>query len=306
MADSPIHRLQRALGSVLRERVAGSDAARRGELIWGTPGERWFGPSDPIWRVQEDAAMFPGGVAALLLQSLHPLAMAGVAGHSGYKSDPWGRLERTADYLALTTFGTVEDAEALIAKIRGIHARVRGKDERRRPYRADDPHLLRWVHVAETYSFLHAYQLYAPQPLTPAEADTFVRQAGSVSARLGTDHLPATVAQLDAQLDAFRFELEVTRAAREAAAFLLREPPLPWPARPGYWLIAAGGLAVLPDWARSMLGIAASGPAVLAAERAGRLGASTVRWGLAGLGVDRTSGWRATQDAHPDEPTPID
>lgn len=297
MPASPIQGLQRTLGSVLRARVAGSDAAERGELIWGKPGDRWFAPTDPIWRVQEDAAMFPGGVAALLLQSLHPLAMAGVAGHSGYKSDPWGRLERTADYLALTTFGTIDDATTLIAKIRGIHARVRGKDERGRPYRADDPHLLRWVHVAETYSFLHAYQRYAPHPLTPGEADTFVRQSAMVSARLGTDGLPENLRQLHAQLDAYRFELETSEAARETAAFILREPPLPTLALPGYWLIAVGGIAVLPDWARSMLWIAASEPARRWAEGAGRLGASTVRWGLDGLGVDRTSGWRATRDA---------
>ena len=114
-----------------------------------------------MWRVHADASMFPGGVAALLLQSLHPLAMAGVAGHSGYKGDPWGRLQRTSHFLATTTFGTVEDAEATIARVRAIHERVRGRDPKGRPYRASDPHLLRWVHVAEAHSFLTAHQRYA-------------------------------------------------------------------------------------------------------------------------------------------------
>ena len=97
---------QLRLGAALRARVAGDDAAERARVIWGREGERWFTPEDPVWRVHADASMFPGGVAALLLQSLHPLAMAGVAGHSGYKGDPWGRLQRTSHFLATTTFGT--------------------------------------------------------------------------------------------------------------------------------------------------------------------------------------------------------
>ena len=149
---------QRALGEVLRSKVAGSDAGERGLQIWGTPGQRWFVPTDSIWRVHEDAAMFPGGVAALLLQSLHPLAMAGVAGHSGYKGDPWGRLHRTSNYIAVVTYGTIPDAEALIAQVRGVHERVRGKDERGRPYRASDPHLLTWIHVAEIAAFLWTHR----------------------------------------------------------------------------------------------------------------------------------------------------
>ena len=92
--------------------------------------------------------------------------MAGVAGHSGYKGDPWGRLQRTSHYLAVTTFGTIADAEKAIEHVRSVHRRVRGTDELGRPYAADDPHLLRWVHVAEIWSFLNAYQAYAAEPLT--------------------------------------------------------------------------------------------------------------------------------------------
>ena len=137
-------RARTQLAHALRSRVAGDDAAAKARVIWGAEGERWFTPEDPIWRVHADAAMFPGGIRALLLQSLHPLAMAGVAGHSGYKGDPWGRLQRTSHFLATTTFGTVEDAEAAIARVRGIHERVRGRDPKGRPYRAGDPRLLGW------------------------------------------------------------------------------------------------------------------------------------------------------------------
>ena len=139
MSLSVLPFVQRRLGLALRARVAGDDAPARAHQIWGAEGERWFTPEDPIWRVHADASMFPGGLAALLLQSLHPLAMAGVAGHSGYKGDPWGRLQRTSHYLAVTTFGTVEDASdldrggALGAPPRARQGRARSPVRRRRP-----------------------------------------------------------------------------------------------------------------------------------------------------------------------------
>ena len=156
--------VQRRLGLMLRSKVAGDDAPDRAQRIWGAEGERWFTPEDPVWRVHADASMFPAGVASLLLQMLHPMAMAGVAGHSGYKSDPWGRLQRTSHYLATTTFGTVEHAEEAIAMVRSIHERVRGKDHLGRPYRASDPHLLMWVHAAEIDSFLRGFRPSPPRP----------------------------------------------------------------------------------------------------------------------------------------------
>ncbi len=275
------------LGSALRTRVAGDDAEERAKVIWGREGERWFGPGDPVWRVHADAAMFPGGVAALLLQSLHPAAMAGVAGHSGYKSDPWGRLQRTSHFLATTTFGTTSDAHAAIARVRGIHDRVRGRDEHGRPYRAGDPNLLRWVHVAEAFSFLAAHQRYAVDPLTAAEADTYVAQSATVAERLGAKDVPGTVAELRAALTAYRPELEATPAAREAARFLLMRPPLPLVARPGYGLIASGGVSLLPRWARRELRLPVTAPSMAAADALGRIGTGTVRWAMAGVAAER-------------------
>ena len=278
---------QRRLGASLRSRVAGDDAEERAKVIWGRPGERWFRPQDPVWRVHADAAMFPGGVAALLLQSLHPMAMAGVAGHSGYRGDPWGRLQRTSHFLATTTFGTIGDAEATIAHVRATHERVRGKDPRGRSYRASDPHLLGWVHVAEAHSFLTAYQRYAATPLTSQESDTYVEQSGLVARRLGAVDVPTTVADLRAALTEYRPELEATPEARDAARFLLLDPPLPWAARPGYGLIATGGVAVLPGWARRALGVPVAGPVATVAEHVGRLGTGAVRWALAGVAEER-------------------
>lgn len=282
---------QRALGEALRGRVAGEDAAERGQQIWGKPGRRWFEPADPIWRVHEDAAMFPGGITALLLQSLHPSAMAGVAGHSGYKGDPWGRLKRTSDYIAVTTYGTIEDAEAVIRRVSSVHERVRGRDERGRPYRASDPHLLTWVHVAEAWSFLTTYRAYGPEPLSATDADTYVAQTGVPAALLGVPDPPRTVAQLEAVLESFRPELELTAMASDTVDFLLRTPPLPAAAKPGYWMLAAGGIAVLPEWARDLLGTRLP---VSVGKALGRFGTGAVRWGLAGVESGRrgVSCWR--------------
>src|SRR5450759_1733216 len=281
-AARPLHdRLRRSVAMALRDRVAGEDNAARADLIWGKPGERWFIETDPIWRVHSDAAMFVAGIRALLLQSLHPLAMAGVAGHSGYKGDPWGRLQRTSTFLATTTFGTIEDAEALIARVRDIHEGVRGKAPDGRPYAASDPHLLKWVHIAEADSFLQAHQLYAVTPLTPAQADTYVAQSCVVATRLGVIDPPTTVPGLASAIASYRPELEGTSAARDAARFLLLHPPLPWSARPGYGALAGAAVALLPLWARQHLAL----PHLPLAERAitlpiGGAATSVIRWAL--------------------------
>ncbi|MFL6158950.1 MAG: oxygenase MpaB family protein [Marmoricola sp.] len=285
--------VRRQLAQTLRARVAGDDAATRAAEIWGTEGPRWFTPEDPVWRVHADASMFVGGIRALLLQSLHPLAMAGVAGHSGYRSDPWGRLERTSAFLATTTFGTVEHAEATIAHVRGIHERVRGRAPDGRAYAASDPHLLDWVHLAEVDSFLTAFQRFGPGRLDPAEADTYVRQSGSVAARLGATTPPTTVAELRERLAAFRPELEGTAASRDVARFLVLTPPLPLAARPGYGLLVAGAIASLPGWARRELRLP---PRFVAWDwpgaQLGAAGAGVVRWAMAdpSLAADRAPG----------------
>lgn len=279
---------RRQLATALRSRVAGADAQTKADRIWGAEGPRWFTPDDPIWRVHADAAMFPGGIRALLLQSLHPLAMAGVAGHSGYKGDPWGRLQRTSEFLATTTFGTIDHAQEQIARVRSIHDRVRGKAADGRPYSAGDPHLLAWVHATEADSFLTAYQRYAVSPLSPAEADLYVEQSGVVASALGVVDPPTTVAALRATIGSYRPELESTAAAREAARFLLVHPPLPLAAKPGYAALAAGAVSMLPRWARQPLRL----PWLPVTERLvgrplGGVATSTVRWAMADANDER-------------------
>ena len=171
--------------------------------------------------------MFVGGLRALLLQSLHPLAMAGVAEHSNYRDDPWGRLQRTSTFLAETTFGSAVDAQRAVDRVRGIHRHVHGVAADGRSYTATDPHLLEWVHVAEADSFLRAHQLYGAAPLDQAGRDGYVEDMAEIAARLGVVDPPRSERELAERLEAFRPELRSTTAARDAARFLLLTPPLP-------------------------------------------------------------------------------
>lgn len=272
--------MRHTLGQVLRNRVAGPEADAKAQRIWGTPGPRWHHPDDVIWHVNGDGAMYTGGLRSLLLQSLHPAAMAGVAGHSGYKSDPWGRLQRTSEFIAMTTYGPIDAAEDIIARIRAIHERVRGKTDRGEPYRASDPHLLAWVHIAETESFLTCFRHFGDRRLTQEQADEYVASAALVGEKLGGIDLPRTEAALHAALEAYRPELRASDAAREAAQFLLREPPIPKLALPGYWMLAAGAIATLPRWARAELGL--DWPRFLdpVLRGIGAFGTAVVRWAL--------------------------
>ncbi len=284
---------RRWLAESLRARVAGSDAEAKAHVIWSTQGERWFTEADPVWRVHADASMFAGGIRALLLQSLHPLAMAGVAGHSGYRSDPWGRLQRTSTFLATTTFGTVADAEAAIAAVRGIHERVRGRGPDGRSYAASDPHLLGWVHAAEADSFLAAYRQFGETPMSAVEEDLYVAQSALVAEKLGAVDAPRTVAELDATLARYRPELMGTSASHDAARFLLLHPPLEWTERAGYSALAAGGVALLPLWAKEMLRL----PALPMTERLVSLPVAdaavrAIRWAISDPGHPRNAGRR--------------
>ncbi|MCU1397389.1 MAG: hypothetical protein JWN62_498 [Acidimicrobiales bacterium] len=234
----------------IRSRVVGSDPSAKSVAIFDAVGPRWFAESSPIRAIHSDASMFVGGLRALLLQSMHPLAMAGVAQHSDYRADPWGRLQRTADFLASTTFGTIDTARESIAIVRAVHERVVGHAPDGRPYAANDPHLLHWVHLAEADSFLAAYRRYGSHPLTPADADQYLAESAVIARELGVIDPPVTVAMLRRQLREFRPELHGTREAREAARFLLIEPPLPLAARPAYLVLAAAAVSLLPAWTR--------------------------------------------------------
>jgi uncharacterized protein (DUF2236 family) len=273
--------VRREMGDRLFARVAGPEGPRRRERIHGTPGPRWFDEDSAIRRVHGDASMFAGGIRALLLQSLHPLAMAGVSDHSGFQGDPWGRLQRTSHFLAVTTFGTAADAEAMVAAVRRVHETVVGTASDGRPYAATDPHLLEWVHVAEIDSFLTAHQRYGDRPLDQDGRDAYVEETGRVAAALGVADPPRTEAELAARLRGYRPELTASPAARETARFLLLHPPLPVLARAPYGVLAATAVSMMPRWARRELRLPYLPlTEAVAVRAAGTLATRTIRWAM--------------------------
>jgi uncharacterized protein (DUF2236 family) len=275
----------------LREQIAGrvragvagrpdEASARRAELF-DAAGERWFADDAPIRLVHSDSSMFVGGLRALLFQSLHPLAMAGVAEHSDYRHDPWGRLQRTADFLAATTFGPVTEAERAVARVRAVHERVTGVASDGRPYRANDPHLLRWVHLAEVDSFLAAYRRYGATPITDAQADGYVADMARVARALGVPAPPVSVAGLHEQLRSYRGELRSTPEARDAARYLLLRPPMHPVARAPYAVLSGAAIALLPRWTRLPLRLPWMPVLEAVAVRpAGDVLTRTLRWAL--------------------------
>ncbi|MFH9613298.1 oxygenase MpaB family protein [Streptomyces pratensis] len=275
-------RLRERLGSAVFARVAGPAGPQNRALIHGTPGPRWFGPDRPIRAVHGDASMFIGGLRALLLQSLHPLAMAAVEAHSGYRGDPWGRLQRTSTFLAVTTYGTADHAQQAVDRVRSVHAQVRGVTRSGEPYEAADPHLLGWVHVAEVDSFLLAHQRYGAEPLDGAGYDGYIADMSRVAEALGVADPPRNRKELVARIGAYRGELRPTEEAREAARFILLHPPLPWAARAPYAVLAANSVATLPRWARTSLGLPRlSGVAEACVTPTGGALTAAIRWAMA-------------------------
>ena len=269
------------LASQIRSRVIGDDPVEKNAAIFEAPGPRLFADDAPIRRVHADASMFIGGLRALLLQSLHPLAMAGVAGHSDFRSDPWGRLQRTAEFVATTTYGTVDHADRAVAIVKRVHERVAGIAPDGRPYAANDPHLLHWVHLAEADSFLAAHQKYGSARLTADEVDRYLADSAVIASKLGVVEPPTDARMLREQLSRFRPELRGTKAARDAARFLLVEPPLPIAARPAYLTLAAAAVALLPAWTRWPLRL----PLLPISERlvvgpAGTVLTELIRWSM--------------------------
>lgn len=208
-----------------------------------------FGPDSVTWRVHGDPSMLIGGLRALLAQTLHPLAMAGVADHSAYRTDPWGRLHRTGNYVATTTYAGTARAVEAIGRVRAVHEHVRGTAPDGRSYSATDPELLRWVHVTEVHSFLVAFERYGRAGLDARDADRYVAEMGRLGDEIGAADVPRSRAELRAYFDRIRPELTAGDQAREAVRFLLW-PPVSAAVRPAYSIICAAAVGLLPRSAR--------------------------------------------------------
>ncbi|MEK6348882.1 MAG: oxygenase MpaB family protein [Burkholderia sp.] len=246
----------------------------------GDPG--LFGPDAVCWRVHADfTAMMAGGIAALLLQALHPLALAGVWDHSSFRTDILGRLRRTATFVAGTTFASRADALHLIERVKTIHDGVTGTAPDGRPYRASDPALLTWVHVAEVSSFLAGYLRYVNPALTGEEQDRYYAETSRIAVMLGAADVPCSRAEIAAYLARMRGELVAGERTHEVIR-VLREAPVPRAVmRPASALLFHAGVDLLPDWAQRQLGLAALAPMRRIVARPGvRLMGPVMRWAL--------------------------
>ncbi len=254
---TPIQGIRRELQRSVRTYITGQPEA--GGL--GVADDSWFAKDSVVWLVHSDWSTTIGGVASLFIQTLHPPTMSGVAQHSNYKDDPFGRLHRTANFIGTTTFGSDDDAKKMIRRVRRIHSRVTGVTPDGVPYEANDPHNLGWVHATEVAGFLAGYRRYGSVAITDADADTYVAEMARVGEALGVEDAPRSVAELDATLQAYRPELKFDRQAREAVRWLLL-PPNRLAAQGPYLIIASAAINLLPGWARRQLWLPPSIPFV--------------------------------------------
>ncbi len=255
----PVRGLAQLVGPVradLRRRaIGGLDKPRPVAM---DPATAFLRPGGVARRVHGDLpSMLIGGISALLLQALHPLAMAGVADHSSYATDPVGRLRRTARFVSATTYGTVAEAHEALDQVREVHRGVRGVAPDGRPYSAFDPELVTWIHVAEMWSFLSAARRYGPLRLSSADCDAYLEETAVIATELGARWVPRSVDQATAYFARMRPELYAGPQAIEARNFLARGPGQRPEDRAIYAVLFAGAVTVLPGWARTELEIPA-------------------------------------------------
>jgi uncharacterized protein (DUF2236 family) len=223
----------------------------------------FFGPGSVSWRIHADPSYHIGGLRALMLQALNPVAMDGVARNStGFRDEWWMRMTRTGQYVETLTFGTRTEARRMAARVRGLHRRLSGVEETTgRAYRVDDPDLLQWVHNCEVDSLLTTARR-AGVPLPGNDADRYVREQAASAALVGVPPplVPRSVAELETYFDDIRPSLTATPAAIDGVRRLFL-PPMPgWvqlltPARPAWGTLASLGAATLPRWARQLYGL---------------------------------------------------
>lgn len=241
-----------------------------------------FPPDSTAARVNGDVVtMMIGGVSGLLLQMLHPAVLAGVWDHSDFRADMHGRLRRTAKFIAVTTYDHAEAGRAAIDKVNRIHAKLGGVLPDGTPYRVSDPHLLAWVHVTETSSFLDSWIRYADPDMPMVRQDAYFDEMARIGQALGADPLPRTRAQAVALIQSYRPELRADDRTREVARMVLRQTVGSPAVDLAAGVIMQAGLDLLPDWARRMHGVPPSLPGPMV--RAGALStARFLRWAFRG------------------------
>jgi uncharacterized protein (DUF2236 family) len=238
-----------------------------------------FGPDSVTWRVHAEPILWLAGYRALLLQSLHPRALAGVLQNSNFREDPWGRLIRTARFYGEVVFGDSATAAKAGRRVRAIHARMGGVDpDSGEPFRVDEADLLRWIYVTATESFCSTAQR-AGMGLTPAEVDRYYDEQREVAVLvgLGRDDVPADAAGIEEYYRSMIGQLRVDEHVRSTARFLT-VPTFPWglgwtPVRPLWIGVSAFAFTLLPAWARRLYGL----PGLPTTDLAATLGSRALR-----------------------------
>ena len=231
-------------------------------LTEGRRGERHnrsavFGPGSLTWRINGESVLLLGGGRALILQVAHPGVAAGVAQFSNYRSDPWRRLYRTLDTTLKIVFGEREVSATESARLRRVHERVRGTDDRGKPYSALDPDLLLWVHATLVDTSLTIYERYV-RPLSAMELERYyeeMRRLGE-SYSIPADRMPSTYRGFRDYWESMLADgaLRVSDTTRDVADAVLRPDlsPLAWPAIELVRLVTVG---TLPACLRHELGL---------------------------------------------------
>ncbi|PJG46330.1 hypothetical protein CAF53_19245 [Sphingobium sp. LB126] len=242
------HMLVRQVQDVFNDRDRGEKPVVRSD-------NALYPPQSVIWRVHGDVTtMMIGGVTALLLQMLHPAALAGVWDHSGFRRDMVGRLRRTARFIAVTTFGDRADAEAVIDRVRRVHGHVKGALPDGTRYAANDPRLLAWVHVCEAMAFLDAWIAFAEPGMSGADQDSYFAQAAQVARALGADTVPESRVEAEALITSFLPELRVDARTRDVARMILSQPAPSTAMKPAQALLMQAAVDILPFWAKRLHG----------------------------------------------------
>ncbi|WP_133365075.1 oxygenase MpaB family protein [Qipengyuania sediminis] len=271
----PIESLRAAVVGKVRGVFNDTSAGERPVAI---SGEALFPANSPIRMVHADiVSMMVGGIRSLLLQMLHPHALQGVLDHSNFRADMHGRLRRTAKFIAVTTFAHRDEAMAAIARVNKIHAHINGILPDGSAYSATDPRVLAWVHVAGASSFLAAYIAHVRPGMPVAEQDEYYRQSAVVARLLGADPVPETREDAEALFRAMRRDLKGSPEAREVADLVLNQRPEGAPPAV-QTLLGTEAIALLPPFARAMLGLEKPGLAALPARAATLAMGRTLRW----------------------------
>lgn len=276
------HALQPLRQAIANQVIGVFNDQAKGERPVKRQPDGLFGPRSVAWRVHGDVAgMMVGGVTGLMLQMLHPSVLGGVWDHSKFRTDLHGRLRRTARFIALTTYGGRDEAEAVIARVRRIHDHVGGKLQDGTVYSANDPALLAWVHVTETTSFLGGWLRYVEPCMSRSDQDRYHAEMAEIGRALGADPVPSSRASAETLIRSMRPALRYDDRVREVSHYLLHQRPENPLARPLQTLTMKAALDLLPIWARRMHRL----PSVTLDQplvRASMLGvARTLRWAFA-------------------------